>query len=189
MKWCLRPHLLKLLGVVAISTASSCQNSRYITPPAQKIGATLNSVAAEGDPQFSYDGRYLVYTSDRASKRSVYLYDLQSRRSIALPGLNQPGSMQSQADISADGRYVVYVSEQLGKSDVFLYDRLTGKSQNLTKSFIGEVRNPSISGNGRFVSFEGNRLGQWDVEIYDRGTGIDFSTLQTPLVPNPSSGE
>ena len=169
-----------------MSSIGSCQNSRYITP-LQKNGATLNSIAAEGNPQFSYDGRYLVYTSDRASKRSVYLYDMQRRRSIALPGLNQPGSMQSQADISADGRYVVYVSEQLGKSDIFLYDRLTAKSQNLTKNFIGEVRHPSISGNGRFVSFEGNRLGQWDLEIYDRGTGIDFSTPQVPLVPSPQS--
>ena len=180
MKWCLRPYLLKLLAVVILSSLSSCKNSRYITPPA-RIGATLNSVAAEADPQFSYDGRYLVYTSDRKSKRSVYLYDLQRRRSIALPGLNQPGSMQSQADISADGRYVVYISEQLGKSDVFLYNRLTARSENLTKNFIGEVRRPSISGNGRFVSFEGNRLGQWDIEIYDRGTGIDFSTPSTVL--------
>ena len=183
MKWCLKPHL-SLLAAVVISSVSSCQNSRYITPPVQKIGATLNSVAAEGDPQFSYDGRYLVYTSDRASKRSVYLYDLQRRRSLALPGLNQPGSMQSQADISADGRYVVYVSEQLGKSDIFLYNRLTARSENLTKNFIGEVRHPSISGNGRFVSFEGNRLGQWDIEIYDRGTGIDFSTPKADLSPN-----
>lgn len=187
MKWCLKPHL-SLLGAIVISSISSCQNSRYITPPAQKIGATLNSVAAEGDPQFSYDGRYLVYTSDRNSKRSVYLYDMQRRRSIAIPGLNQPGSMQSQADISADGRYVVYVSEQLGKSDIFLYNRLTAKSQNLTKNFIGEVRHPTISGNGRFVSFEGNRLGQWDIEIYDRGTGIDLST---PVfnTPNLDPGE
>ena len=185
MKWCLKSHLL--LAAIVISSINGCQNSRYITPPAQKIGATLNSVAAEGDPQFSYDGRYLVYTSDRASKRSVYLYDLQRRRSIALPGLNQAGSMQSQADISADGRYVVYVSEQLGKSDIFLYNRLTGKSENLTKNYIGEVRHPSISGNGRFVSFEGNRLGQWDIEIYDRGAGIDFSMPQAPLGSSPSS--
>ncbi len=162
---------------------ASCQTSRYITPPTQTINATLNSTAAEADANFSHDGRYLIYTSDRRSKRSVYLYDLQLRRLIALPGLNQPGSMQSQADISADGRYIVYLSEQLGKSDIFLYDRLTAKSQNLTRDFIGEVQRPSISGNGRFVSFEGDRSGQWDIEIYDRGLGIDLSTPQNLLNP------
>ena len=177
MKWCPKQKIsiTKLTLAIAISGLSSCGSSRYITPPTQAIKATLNSAFAEGSAHFSYDGRYLVYSSDRNAQRSVFLYDLQRRRLIPLPGLNQPGSMQSQADISADGRYIVYVSEQLGKTDVFLYDRTKSKSQNLTKNFIGEVRHPTISGNGRFISFEGNRSGQWDIEIYDRGVGIDFS--------------
>jgi Tol biopolymer transport system component len=174
MKWCLKPPSVKLILAITTLLLSSCQ-SRYITPATQVINASLNSFAAEGDANFSYNGRYLVYTSDRAAKRSVYLYDLQQRRLISLPGLNQPGSMQSQADLSADGRYIVYCSEQLGKSDIYLYDRSTATSNNLTQNFIGEVRYPSISGDGRFVTFEGNRSGQWDIEIYDRGTGIDLS--------------
>lgn len=174
MRW-FRKHIFKLVLGVLASSLFGCENSRYITPATQAINAKLNSTSAEGDAGFSYDGRYLVYASDRAAQRSVFLYDLQRRRLIALPGLNQSGSMQYQPDISADGRYIVYISEQLGKSDVFLYDRLNSKSQNITRNFIGEVRNPSISGNGRFISFEGNRRGQWDIEIYDRGVGIDFS--------------
>jgi Tol biopolymer transport system component len=112
----------------------------------------------------------------------VYLYDLQQRRLISLPGLNQPGSMQSQADISGDGRYIVYYSEQLGKSDIYMYDRSTATSKNLTRNFLGEVRHPSISADGRFVAFEGNRSGQWDIEIYDRGTGIALSAPQNSTV-------
>ena len=173
---------------IVISNLFGCEGSKYITPPTQTLNATLNSVNTEGAANFSYDGRYLVYNSDRNAQRSVFLYDLQRRRLISVPGLNQPRSMQYQPDISADGRYIVYVSEQLGKTDIFLYSRLTSKSQNLTKNFIGEVRNPSISGNGRFVSFEGNRAGQWDIEIYDRGVGIDFSRPgglpKTPAVEN-----
>lgn len=179
MKWYLKARLAKLVLTTITVGLSSCQNSGYITPATQTINATLNSSSAEGNARFSHDGRYLIYTSDRHSKQSVYLYDLRSRRLIPLPGLNQPGSVQSQADISADGRYIVYLSEQLGKPDIFLYDRLTAKSQNITKNFIGEVRNPSISGNGRFISFEGNRAGQWDVEIYDRGLDIDLSLPQS----------
>ncbi|MDJ0588759.1 MAG: biopolymer transporter [Pleurocapsa sp. MO_226.B13] len=188
MKWFLELKLTRLVLASAIWSLFGCEDSRYITPPTQTINATLNSAAAETSSHFSYDGRYLIYTSDRNSQRSIFLYDLQRRRLIPLPGLNQPGSMQFQADISADGRYIVYVSEQLGKTDIFLYDRSTAKSKNLTRNFIGEVRNPSISGNGRFVSFEGNRSGQWDIEIYDRGVGIDFS--QPRSFPNlPGSDE
>lgn len=187
MRWLVRRSIAPLTLIGAMFGLSSCQNSRYITPPTQTINATLNSAFAEESANFSYDGRYLIYSSDRNAQRSVFLYDLSRRRLIPLPGLNQPGSMQSQADISADGRYIVYVSEQLGKTDVFLYDRRSAKSRNLTKSFIGEVRHPSISGNGRFVAFEGNRLGQWDIEIYDRGVGIDFSQPSNFANPPASS--
>ncbi|WP_019508215.1 PD40 domain-containing protein [Pleurocapsa sp. PCC 7319] len=184
MEWCLETIFNKLVLTTILFGLTSCQNSGFITPQTQIINATLNSSSAEGSSNFSHDGRYLIYTSDRNSQRSVLLYDLRSRRLIPLPGLNQAGSMQSQADISADGRYIVYVSEQLGKTDIFLYDRLAAKSTNLTNNFIGEVRHPSISGNGRFVAFEGNRSGQWDIEIYDRGLGIDLSlpnNLSNPL--------
>jgi Tol biopolymer transport system component len=177
MKWYLKLQvsLLKLAITTIAIGLSSCQDSGYITPPTQILNATLNTTSAEGYSHFSHDGRYLVYTSDRNSKRGIFLYDLQSRRLIPLPGLNQPGSMQYQADISADGRYIVYVSEQLGKPDIFLYDRVAPESKNITQNFIGEVRNPTISGNGRFITFEGNRSGQWDIEIYDRGLGTDLS--------------
>jgi len=175
MKWFPKVSLVKFFLTTITLALGSCQNSRFIPPPTQTISATLNSTSAEKYASFSHDGRYLIYTSDRNSKRSIYLFDLQRRGLMALPGLNQPGSMQSQGDISADGRYIVYRSEQLGKSDIYLYDRTSAKSQNITKNFIGEVRHPSISGNGRFISFEGNRSGQWDIEIYDRGLGIDQS--------------
>lgn len=188
MRWYLKlKHQIFTVIVLSISIVIglvSCNQANYITPPTQNIGATLNTTAIEQEPRFSYDGRYLVFTSDRYSpwlpqdrnsKRSIYLYDLQSRRLLSLPGLNQPGSMQSQADISADGRYIVYVSEQLGKPDIFLYDRLSLKSEQITSNFLGEVRNPTISGNGRFIAFEGNRSGQWDLQIYDRGLGTELS--------------
>lgn len=180
MKWChgLHSNLSRLSLASLILVLSSCRDSGYITPPTQAINFKLNSPAAEKYPSFSYGGRYLVYTSDRNSKRSIFLYDLQSRRLINLPGLNQPGSMQSQADISADGRYIVYTSEQLGKTDIFLYDRQKYKSRNITKKLVGEVRRPSISGNGRFISFESNRFGQWDLEVFDLGLGVDISLPQ-----------
>ena len=175
MKWFPKLWRTIIIWVMLLGGLSSCRDGGYITPPTQKINATLNSVAAESSPHFSHNGRYLTYTSDRNSQRSIFLYDLQRRRLLNLPGLNQPGSMQSQADISADGRYLVYASEQLGKTDIFLYDRQKTRSRNLTKNFLGEVKQPSISGNGRFVTFASNRSGQWDIEIYDLGVGVEPS--------------
>ena len=170
---------------------SSCSDRGFVTPPAQNLGSSLNSKAAELHPHFSYDGRYLVFASDRRQERGIFFYELVSKRLLELPGINQPGSMQDQPDISADGRYVVYVSEQLGKPDIFVYDRKTGKGEVITKDILGEVRNPSVSGNGRFITFEINRSGQWDLEIYDRGSGIELSIPQAArsIKPSPQQEE
>ncbi len=168
-KWDLPVFAAFLVGI------NGCSDSRWLTPPPQDWGATLNSKANEGYPRFSYDGHYLIFTSDRNYERNIFLYDVQQRRLVALPGLNLPNVMQDQPDLSADGRYIVYVSEQRGKPDVFIYDRQTFRSEPITNNFPGEIRHPTISGNGRFVAFEYNRGGQWDIEIYDRGPNIELS--------------
>ncbi|MEM8778699.1 MAG: biopolymer transporter [Cyanobacteria bacterium P01_G01_bin.49] len=165
----------KILIINIVFLLISCQDGSFVTPPTQPLQTTLNTQrSAEQYPHFSYEGRYLVFASDRQGKRGIWLYDTRNNRVVALPGLNQPGTMQDQPDISADGRYIVYVSEQEGKSDIFIYDRQTLKGNNITKNLLGEVRHPTISGNGRFIAFESNRSGQWDIMIYDRG-------LKTPL--------
>ncbi|MDJ0899527.1 MAG: biopolymer transporter [Xenococcus sp. MO_188.B8] len=170
----MRLSLTCSLGFLAIAL-SSCGESGYITPPTHNLGATLNTTAAETEPHFSHDGRYLVFTSDRDSQRNILIYDVPNRSLLDLPGLNQPQTMQSQGDISADGRYIVYVSEQLGKPDIFVYDRMERTSENITKDIVAEVRNPTISGNGRYITFESNRSGQWDIEIFDRGLSTQLS--------------
>ncbi|MGH2414005.1 MAG: TolB family protein [Microcystaceae cyanobacterium] len=183
----LKSLILKILAVVLSNGLSSCSDSGFVTPPTQNFGSTLNSTAAEQHPRFSYDGRYLVFASDRQSQRNIFLYDRHDNRLLTLPGLNQPGSMQDQPDVSADGRYIVYVSEQFGKPDIFVYDRQSLRSENITKDWLGEVRHPTISGNGRFIAFETNRYGQWDITIYDRGLDTELSLPQA--VPATSEKE
>lgn len=163
-----------IVGVLAIAL-SSCRESGYVTPPVVSLGSSLNTKTAEIEANFSHDGRYLVFASDRRKSRNVFLYDIRNRRLLPLPGVNQVQSMQSQPDISADGRYIVYVSEQSGKTDIFWYDRIARESRNITKNLRGRVRNPTISGNGRFIAFESDRTGQWNIEIYDRGLGTSLS--------------
>jgi len=190
--------LLKVLAVCLILGLGGCLNSLwdgfssrgFLTPPTQSVGAALNSSAADQEPRYSYDGRYLVFSSDRLAQRSIYLYDVQQRRLLDLPGLNQPNSLQEQPDISADGRYIVYISEQLGKPDVFVYDRQTLQAERITENIFWEVRHPTISGNGRFIAFESNRSGQWDIEIYDRGASIELSLptgSSAPVAPPKAS--
>lgn len=162
-------------GAIAIAfllPLASCGfslGSQRVTPPTQTVGAKLNSRSTEHHGSLSQDGRYLVFASDRLAQRSIFLYETRSRQLVSLPGLNQPGVMHDQPDISGDGRFIVYVSDREGKSDIFVYDRVSMQNERITQDLFAEVRNPSISGNGRFVVFDSNRTGQWDIEIIDRG--------------------
>jgi len=49
-----------------------------------------NSVLSEYQPTISADGRWLVYTTDSEGGGDVVLYDLQERKRVPLPGLNDP---------------------------------------------------------------------------------------------------
>ena len=101
------------------------------------------------------------------------MYDLSQQKLLALPGLHQPSIFYDQPDISRNGRYLVYTSEEDGKTNIHLYDRSTFQSQNLTRNYVGQVKNPTISGDGRWIAFEGDRTGQWDIEVIDRGIQPD----------------
>ena len=80
------------------------------------------------EPALSGDGRFLAFVSDRpggAGGKDVYLFDLEKRRLVDLPGLNSVAHEQTPA-LSPDGRYVAFVSERsagAGERDIYLYDR------------------------------------------------------------------
>ena len=113
------------MAIALVLGLGSCQDTGFIAPLPQDLGSFLNTTRNEQNSRFSYDGRYLVFASDRGKQRGIWLYDLVARRLIPLPGVNQPNNFQDQPDISADGRYLVYVSEQSGKSSIWFYDRQT----------------------------------------------------------------
>ncbi len=173
---CLAGLSLVLLG---------CTPAGFRTPRPSLTNSGLNSIFPDGEPAFSGDGRYLVFSSARSGSQDIFLYDTVERRLVDLPGLNSSDVATTSPDISADGRYIVYVSNALGKSEIFLYDRQTRNVQNISSRVAGDVRNPTISGDGRFIAFESNGQGQWHIEIFDRGPAAS-TRLTPPSSPNPS---
>ncbi|MEM8638633.1 MAG: Tol biopolymer transporter periplasmic protein [Cyanobacteria bacterium P01_G01_bin.54] len=129
-------------------------------------GRGVNSPASELSPQFI--GQYLVFVSDRNGSHDVYLYDLEARKLIDLPGLNSLTSSAADPSISEAGRYIVYTASRLGMTDIYLYDRDTGLNRNLTEGLAAQVRRPVISADGSRIAFEANREGQWDVLVVER---------------------
>ncbi|MFS8855571.1 biopolymer transporter [Synechococcus sp. H55.7] len=160
-----------------------CSPAGLRTPRPTLAGSGLNSIFPDGEPAFSGDGRYLVFSSARSGSQDIFLYDTVEQRLVDLPGLNSSDVAATSPDISADGRYIVYMSNALGKSEIFLYDRQTRRVENISSRVPGDVRNPTISGDGRFIAFESNGRGQWHIEIFDRGP----AAATRPSAPSSST--
>jgi Tol biopolymer transport system component len=83
--------------------------------------------------------------------------------------------------LSYNGRYIAYLTSDQGRPVVGLYDRASQKSQIITPTYRGWIKNPGISPDGRYVVFETASRGQWDIEVLDRGPNIELD------IPNGAS--
>jgi len=138
---------------------------RLLDFPFDGAGRSLNSRSAEIEPQIV--APYLVFVSDRNGSSSVYLFDVQQRRLIDLPGLNALDEIAAHPSISEDGRYIVYAGSRQGKTNIYLFDRETLQKRNLTENLAADVRNPVINASATRIAYEIARDGQWDIRVCD----------------------
>lgn len=118
----------------------------------------------------------------------------QSTERVSVDSFGVEGNdWSAQAAISADGRFVAFESnannlvsgDTTPKVDIFVYDRLTGATERVSVSTLGEGGNrdsvrPVISADGRYVAYEsksdnlvpGDTNGTSDVFVYDRQTRV-----------------
>ena len=86
-------------------------------------------------PQFSPDGRSLVYVSDESGWNNLYLYDLSLRAHRPLTAdpvdLGMPAWAQGVRTygFGPDGRYLYYIRNERGFSHLWAYDLHTGQTQ------------------------------------------------------------
>ena len=156
----------KLLTILGLLSIASCSSSLLVQP--EIVTGGINSNSTEEEPDYSSDGRYLAFASDRRGRRDIFLFDLQQKQLISLPNLNRRDSSQSQPSLSGDGRFIAYVSTERGKTDIFVYDRNSQKTELLTANVKGSCANPTINGDGSKVAFQTSELGKWKISIVSR---------------------
>ncbi len=152
---------------ILTSLLSSCASyPRLINLPFDSGGQSLNSPAAELTPQIS--GRYIAFSSDRRGTEDIYLFDLETKNLIDLPGLNSLDTLATHPSVDADGRHIVFTANRQGRTSIYIYDRETRQSRNLTANLLAEVRNPTISADGSRIAFESNAGGHWEILVYNQ---------------------
>ncbi len=156
------------------------------TPSNVSMGTTsLNSRVTEQQPALSADGRFLAFISNRNGSHDVWLYDLQQRKFVELPGLNRREAIASSPSVSNTARYITYLTSDQGRPAIVVYDRLIRQSRIIYEAYQGTIRHPRISPDGRYLVFENGLRGQWDIAVIDRGPNIELDLLDgVPLGPS-----
>lgn len=112
------------------------------------------------NPVVSPDGRWVVFTSERAGSPDLYALDLEQAGEPVR--LTASDAMEDAADFSPDGRTLVFVSTRTGNPDVYSMrfdpaDPDAGRAAiNLTRHAAGDY-NPAVSPDGTQILFSSGR--------------------------------
>ena len=106
-------------------------------------------------PNWSADGRYLVYTSFEAGNPEVFSYDTQTRikkRLTTSPGLDSGGNF------APNGKVVAYTSSKNDDVDIFTMNA-QGGDRKLFIEGSGLDVDPKFSPDGKWIAFVSGRFG------------------------------
>jgi Tol biopolymer transport system component len=134
-------------------------------PTAQPDGsgymtAIAVSSLSERNAQYSPDGKYVVFQSNRSGALEIWIADSDSGRARQLTyfGRSHTGTPRW----SPDSEQVVFDSDLPGSFDVYVVSREGGKPRRLT-DHPAEDAVPSWSADGQSIYFESTRTGRSEI--------------------------
>ena len=116
---------------------------------------------------FSPDGKLATFTANVDGNVDLYLYDVASKRSEALPlpkGLNLPGG-GANTQFSRDGsRILYYHNGPNAPNDVWVYDLRSRRSVQITHSLVGGVSSQDLV--EPFLVHYPSADGKWQISAF-----------------------
>ena len=116
--------------------------------------------------EFSPDGKHVVFTANVDGNEDIYLHDLTSGKSTALPiprGLNEPAG--GHRAFSPDGsRLLYYHNGPTAPGDLWVYQVASGKSQQITHSLVAGVRSEDMV--EPYLVHYPSRDGKWTISAF-----------------------
>jgi Tol biopolymer transport system component len=131
--------------------------ARILTPPAAVIASTLN----EWSPQFSPDGKRMVFASDRTGNWEIWVASSDGTKQVQLTTFRQ-SAFTGCARWSPDGQRIVFESITGGHGDIYVIGADGGPAERLTADRFDGSR-PSWSQDGRWIYFRSDRSGSQQI--------------------------
>ena len=116
----------------------------------------ISSTQYECGPQFSPDGKRIVFQSTRSGSGELWACDSDGTNAIQLTSVAPHGAGTARG--SPDGRHIAFDSRPEGHADIFVTSAEGGSPRRLTTDPANDVV-PSWSRDGRWIYFSSNRGG------------------------------
>lgn len=125
--------------------------------PSRKLIASTRN---DGVPQFSPDGKRIVFTSDRSGAHEVWACDRDGADLVQLTSMR--AGMTGSPHWSPDGSHIVFDSNKEGQFDVYVIRSAGGSPRRLTDHPRDDAV-ASYSPDGKWIYFGSGRSGRTEV--------------------------
>ena len=120
----------------------------------------IESTRADLSPQFSPDGKRMVFASDRDGHLEIWVSASDGSGAAELTTLRSPRSGSPRW--SPDGRQIVFDSLASGNNDIWMVGSEGGPAKRITTEPSNDAR-PSFSRDGRWIYFRSDRSGSQEI--------------------------
>jgi Tol biopolymer transport system component/DNA-binding winged helix-turn-helix (wHTH) protein len=117
----------------------------------------IESSRSDHSPQFSSDGKRIVFASSRTANYEIWIADADGANSRQLTDLQK--SPAGSPRFSPDDRFVAFDAQIAGNGDVFIVPVDGGTTRRLTDADSFDYM-PSWSADGQWIYFASNRSGK-----------------------------
>jgi Tol biopolymer transport system component/predicted Ser/Thr protein kinase len=132
------------------------RSNQRMQPPEKWIAST----EPEGEPQYSPDGKKIVFSSSRSGTRELWTSEASGRQPAQVTSFG--GSLLGSPRWSPDSHWLAFDAPKSGNSHIFVVGADGGAPRLLTQAGTNNVR-PSWSSDGKWIYFGSNRSGEWQV--------------------------
>ena len=118
-----------------------------------------SSIHEDHSPQFSPDGKKLVFGSSRTGGQELWVSDADGNNAVRL---TTKGGPTGSPRWSPDGKWIAFDSHVGGNGDIYVISAGGGPWRRLTFESTHEVQ-PAWSSDGKWIYFKSNRTGSYQI--------------------------